>query len=172
MMIKCFFYCHRQFLPTDHKYRKNINDFFVGRVERDVTSPLPLGEKLYDMVSKYNDIMFGFQFGKQKFLCFGLTNNWVKQSIFWELSYWKTNLLCHTFDIMYIEKNVFENNYCKCHCNCLLTDEIIDDLFDGYLLNSPMEILTNKKITDGMIYNFSVGDMLYSAMKIPMEWSK
>jgi len=69
-------------LPTDHKYRKNINDFFVGRVERDVTSPLPLGEKLYDMVSKYNDIMFGFQFGKQKFLCFGLTNNWVKQSIF------------------------------------------------------------------------------------------
>jgi hypothetical protein len=70
---------------------------------------------------------------------------------------------------MYIEKNVFENNYCKCHCNCLLIDEIIDDLFDGYLLNSPMEILTNKKITDGMIYNFSVGDMLYSAMKIPME---
>jgi len=77
-----FFYCHRYFLPTDHKYRKNINDFFVGRVERDVASPLLLSEKLYDMMSKYDYIMFGFQSSKQKFFYFGLTNNWVKQKYF------------------------------------------------------------------------------------------
>jgi len=29
--------------------------------------------------------------------------------MFWELPYWKTNLLCHNLDVMHIEKNVFEN---------------------------------------------------------------
>jgi hypothetical protein len=32
-----------------------------------------------------------------------------KRSIFWELPYWKTNLLRHNLDVMHIEKNVFEN---------------------------------------------------------------
>jgi hypothetical protein len=38
-----------------------------------------------------------------------LTHNWVKRSIFWKLFYWKTNILRHNFDVMHIEKNVFEN---------------------------------------------------------------
>jgi len=54
-------------------------------------------------------IVFGFQSGKQKFPGFGFTHNWVKRSIFWELPYWKTNLLHHNLDVMHIEKNVFEN---------------------------------------------------------------
>ena len=53
--------------------------------------------------------MFDLQSGKQKFLGFGLTHNWVKRSIFCELSYWKTNLLCHNLDVMHIKKNMFEN---------------------------------------------------------------
>jgi hypothetical protein len=53
--------------------------------------------------------MFGFQSGKQKFLDFSLIHNWVKWSIFLELSYWKTNLLRHNLDVMHIKKNVFEN---------------------------------------------------------------
>jgi hypothetical protein len=32
--------------------------------------------------------------------------------------------------------------------------------------NSPTD---EKKIIDGMTYGFSIGDMLYYAMKIPME---
>jgi hypothetical protein len=58
-----FFYCHRQFLPTDHKYRKNRKDFFVSRVQRDVALLLLSGEELYNVVSRYNDIIFGFQPG-------------------------------------------------------------------------------------------------------------
>jgi hypothetical protein len=70
-----FFYCHRRVLPPNYRYRKNINDFFVGRVEKDVT-PLRLsGEELPDAVSKYGDIVFGLQSGKQKFPGFGLTHN-------------------------------------------------------------------------------------------------
>jgi hypothetical protein len=55
-----FFYFRRWFLPNDQKYRKNIKDFFVGRVERDIVPPLPLGEELYDLVLEYDDIVFGF----------------------------------------------------------------------------------------------------------------
>jgi hypothetical protein len=56
-------------------FRKNRKDFFVDRVERDVTLPLLWSEKLYDVVSEYNDIVFGFQSNKQKFYGFGLTHN-------------------------------------------------------------------------------------------------
>jgi len=38
-----------------------------------------------------------------------LSHNWVKQSSFWELPYWKTNLLLHNLDVMHIEKNMFES---------------------------------------------------------------
>jgi len=104
-----FFDCHRRFLPLHHRYRKNRKDFFVGRVEKDVASPRLSGEELHDVVSEYGDIVFGLQSSKQKFPGFGLTHNWVKRSIFFELSYWKTNLLRHNLDVMHIEKNMFEN---------------------------------------------------------------
>jgi len=104
-----FFDCHCRFLPLNHRYRKNRKDFFVGRVEKDVASPRLSGEELHDVVSEYGDIVFGLQSGKQKFPGFGLTHNWVKGSIFWELSYWKTNLLRHNLDVMHIKKNMFEN---------------------------------------------------------------
>jgi len=39
----------------------------------------------------------------------GESHNWTKQSIFWELPYWKTNLIRHNLDVMHIEKNVFDN---------------------------------------------------------------
>jgi hypothetical protein len=38
-----------------------------------------------------------------------VTYNWVKQSIFWELSYWNTNVLRHNIYVMHIEKIKFEN---------------------------------------------------------------
>jgi len=104
-----FFYCHWQFLPINHKYRKNKNVFFFIRVKREVAPFLLSSEELYDVVSKYSDIVFGFQSNKQKFSGFGLTHNWVKRSIFYELSYWKINLFHHKLDVMHIENNMFEN---------------------------------------------------------------
>jgi hypothetical protein len=77
-----FFYCHRRFLPPNHRYKKNRKDFFVGRVEKDVTPPRLSGEELFDVVLEYGDIVFGLQSGKQKFSGFGSTHNWVKRSIF------------------------------------------------------------------------------------------
>jgi hypothetical protein len=75
-MVKAsFFNYHRCFLPPNHRYRKNRNDFFVGRVEKDVAPPCLFGEELLDVVSGYSDILFGLQSGKQKFPGFGLTHN-------------------------------------------------------------------------------------------------
>jgi hypothetical protein len=48
----------------------------------DVAMPVPSSEELYDVVSRYEGIVFGFQFGKQKFYGFGVTYNWVKRSMF------------------------------------------------------------------------------------------
>ena len=50
-----------RFLPLNHKYRKNIKDFFIGRVEKDVASPRLSSEELHDVVSEYGDIVFGLQ---------------------------------------------------------------------------------------------------------------
>jgi hypothetical protein len=74
-----FFNCHHRFLPHNHRYRKNRKDFFIGRVEKDVAPQRLSSEELHDVVMKFPG--------------FGLTPNWVKRSIFWELPYWKTNLL-------------------------------------------------------------------------------
>ncbi|XP_013594978.1 PREDICTED: uncharacterized protein LOC106303189 [Brassica oleracea var. oleracea] len=40
---------------------------------------------------------------------YGDTHNWHKQSIFWELPYWKSHKLLHNLDVMHIEKNFWDN---------------------------------------------------------------
>ena len=40
---------------------------------------------------------------------YGVSHNWHKKSIFWELPYWKNLLLRHNRDVIHIEKNFFEN---------------------------------------------------------------
>ncbi|WVZ01850.1 hypothetical protein V8G54_022656 [Vigna mungo] len=40
---------------------------------------------------------------------YGDWHNWTKRSIFWDLPYWKDNLLRHNLDVMHIEKNFFDN---------------------------------------------------------------
>jgi len=59
-----FFYYHHHFLPTNHKYKKNKKDFFVGKVEKDVAPPRLSSEELHDVISEYSDILFGFHSGK------------------------------------------------------------------------------------------------------------
>ena len=36
-------------------------------------------------------------------------HNWTKQSIFWDLPYWKRQLLRHNLNVMHIEKNFYKN---------------------------------------------------------------
>jgi hypothetical protein len=80
-MVK-YFFSQQRFLSTNHKYKKNRKDFFIVIVERDVVLPIPLGEELYDVVSQYEGIISCFQSAKYKFYGFGVTHNFIKQSIF------------------------------------------------------------------------------------------
>jgi hypothetical protein len=47
--------------------------------------------------------------GPQKLPGFGTLHNYTKRSIFWDLPYWKDNLVRHNLDVMHIEKNFFDN---------------------------------------------------------------
>ena len=40
---------------------------------------------------------------------YGDTHNWYKQSILWELPYWKNHKLRHNLDVMHTEKNFLDN---------------------------------------------------------------
>jgi len=160
-----FFDCHHRFLPTNHKYRKNIKDFFVGRVEKDVAPLCLSGEELYDVVSEYDNIVFGFQSSKQKFPGFDLTHNWVKQSIFWELPYWKTNLLCHNLDVMHMFENIFntvmnlkgktnENIKARLDIALLYNRKNMELVFDGSRITKPRASFVLEKNTKLLVYKW------------------
>lgn len=66
---------------------------------------------LNDMISAIvYDIPNLIEIGKKvKVLGHGITHNWDKTSIFWDLPYQKTNELRHNIDVMHTKKNCFEN---------------------------------------------------------------
>ncbi|GLT24991.1 hypothetical protein SLA2020_001500 [Shorea laevis] len=104
-----FFDCHRQFLPTNHPFRSNKNDFLKNRVEKLGHPPRLSGEQIWGQIRYLPDIQFGKPDKKKNIPGFGDYHNWVKKSIFWELPYWKTNLIQHNLDVMHCEKNFFDN---------------------------------------------------------------
>jgi len=101
-----WFDCHRQFLPCNHVFRRNKEAFYKNRIENDYPPQRLSGEQVYEMVSsipKSTEVRICNVIGH------GHSHNWTKRSIFWDLPYWKNNLLRHNLDVMHIEKNVFEN---------------------------------------------------------------
>ena len=102
-----WFDCHRCFLHINHTFRKDRKNFIANRVENMQPPTIWSGEEIYEMVKDYPKIHeTGVQTeipGKS------LIHNWCKQSIFWELPYWKDLLLRHNIDVMHNEKNVFDN---------------------------------------------------------------
>ncbi|KAG8375382.1 hypothetical protein BUALT_Bualt10G0094200 [Buddleja alternifolia] len=105
----CFFDCHRQFLPLDHPYRYQKDNFTKGRLEMDSPLIRLTGEELEAAVASLPNIQFGKTKDKERIEGFGETHNWLKRSIFWDLPYWNTNLIRHNLDVMHIEKNMFDN---------------------------------------------------------------
>ena len=62
---------------------------------------------LFDIVSTLHKVTTNVNFQIPRFE--ENEYNWIKQSIFWELPYWKHQVLRHHLDVMYIEKNFGEN---------------------------------------------------------------
>jgi predicted amino acid-binding ACT domain protein len=101
-----WFDCHRQFLPKNHVFRRNKDQFIKDRVERSEPPPRLTGEEIWErvhMIPRITDVAEIHMSG------YGIEHHWTKQSIFWDLPYWSTNLVRHNLDVMHIEKNVFDN---------------------------------------------------------------
>ncbi|XP_028774325.1 uncharacterized protein LOC114731348 [Neltuma alba] len=102
-----FFDCHHQFLPIDHRFRRNKNSFYNNRVEKSKPPSRLSGEEVWHRVQNLPKVTeYGTTIPTEGY---NDIHHWTKQSIFWELPYWKSNLIRHNLDVMHIEKNVFEN---------------------------------------------------------------
>lgn len=105
----CWFDCHRRFLPKDHSFRTQKSAFTKNREEHSDPPEILTGEELASVVAELPDVKFGRTFEKEQIDGYHKKHKWTKRSIFWELPYWKTNLIRHNLDVMHIEKNVFDN---------------------------------------------------------------
>ena len=94
---------HRRYLPTDHAFRRDKNSF-DGTEEQDRQPRGLRGQEVLDELDG-----FEIKFGKLVKSNPNLPFNWKKKSIFFELPYWKHNLLRHNLDVMHIEKNVCDS---------------------------------------------------------------
>jgi hypothetical protein len=81
-----------------------MKDQFNGNTERRRPPPHLIGHEVYEMVKDVHVVL-----GKQKRTGKNTKDDmWKKQSIFLELPYWKDLDVCHSIDVMHIEKNVCE----------------------------------------------------------------
>jgi Transposase family tnp2/Domain of unknown function (DUF4218)/Transposase-associated domain len=102
---------HRRFLPPDHPFRRNRKDFTQKVVERADPPRRLSGQEIWDRVRHIPSVEEGAASSEPE--GYGIDHHWNKRSIFWELPYWKDQLLRHNLDVMHIERNVF--------CNILYT---------------------------------------------------
>ena len=94
---------HRRWLDVKHPFRKDAKSFDGTKEDREAPVLLT-GSMALEMLEGYE-----IKFGKKVKDNPSLPYNWKKQSIFFELPYWKDNLLRHNLDVMHIENNVCES---------------------------------------------------------------
>ncbi|PKI31102.1 hypothetical protein CRG98_048501 [Punica granatum] len=67
------------------------------------------GNAWKDFIHRHPDFERCPKFASHRTPGYGVTHNWTKRNILWDLSYWRENLIRHNLDAMHIEKNIFEN---------------------------------------------------------------
>nr|XP_025625964.1 uncharacterized protein LOC112718415 [Arachis hypogaea] len=100
--MKYCFMGHRRWLPDNHEYRQNMHSFDGTTELRGPPSTLS-GSAILSQIQSSR---------KRSHEALNAGNNplqWKKRSIFWDLPYWKDNLIRHCLDMMHIEKNVCDN---------------------------------------------------------------
>nr|XP_016486620.1 PREDICTED: uncharacterized protein LOC107806861 [Nicotiana tabacum] len=112
---KWCFIGHHRFLGRNHKFRM-MRHRFDGNVEERTPPKKLSGSDILQQVKDIN-VIFGRQaelndkrkINRKKSVGEGVTQQWRKKSIFFDLPYWEFNSLRHNLDVMHIEKNVFDN---------------------------------------------------------------
>ncbi|XP_058776694.1 uncharacterized protein LOC131651025 [Vicia villosa] len=130
-----WFDCHRRFLPTNHEFRRNKDAFRKGIKVKDLPPPRLSSTQVWNNVC---DLPKFIDYGvAHRIKGYGIDHNWTKRSIFWDLPYWKDNLLRHNLDVMHIEKNFFDNVL-----NTVMDNEKTKD---NEKARKDMELLCNRK---------------------------
>lgn len=98
---------HRRFLPRSHPYSR-MKRQFDGTIETTSAPRHFTGQHVYDQV-KHIDVTFGknkiANLGKRKHNKEGVEKKrWKKNSILWELPYWKDLAVRHSIDVMHVKK--------------------------------------------------------------------
>lgn len=101
-----WFDCHRRFLPMHPEFRRNTTGFMKKQINFEEPPATLSPEEVWH---RFRDLPQVTNSPQSKIPGYGVTHNWTKQSISWELPYWKHNLLSHNLDVMRIEKNFFDN---------------------------------------------------------------
>nr|XP_033511982.1 uncharacterized protein LOC104096129 isoform X1 [Nicotiana tomentosiformis]XP_033511983.1 uncharacterized protein LOC104096129 isoform X2 [Nicotiana tomentosiformis] len=101
---KWCFMGHRRFLRRNHRFRLNRVRFNGSTEERNPPLKL-LGLDILRQIEERRVAELNVS-GKRSRRA---TKQWNKRSIFFELPYWKSNLLHHNLDFMHIEKNICDN---------------------------------------------------------------
>jgi hypothetical protein len=96
---------HRHYIPMKHQFQ-SMKDQFNGNTEKRCCPPYFTGHEVYEMVKDVHVVL-----GKQKRTGKKTEEDdiWKKQSIFWEISYWKDLNVRHLIDVMHVEKNMCES---------------------------------------------------------------
>ncbi|RDY06303.1 hypothetical protein CR513_09720, partial [Mucuna pruriens] len=108
---KWCFVGHRRFLERSHKFRL-MKKHFDGTIEERDAPKLLSGSEI---LKQLDDINVTFESNLESNIK-GKRNReedgpkqWKKKIIFFNLPYWKDNLLRHNLDVMHIEKNICDN---------------------------------------------------------------
>nr|XP_033511699.1 uncharacterized protein LOC117276481 [Nicotiana tomentosiformis] len=104
-----WFDSHRMFLDQNHLFRRDRKNFRKGQTVRRLPPPLRTGEEILSQICelglrKVTELDAQEVNGRISRSC-----GWKNRSIFWDLPYWSSNMIRHNFNVMQIEKNVFDN---------------------------------------------------------------
>jgi hypothetical protein len=83
-----------------------MNDQFNGNTDRRRSTPHLTGHGVYEMVKDVHVVLGKRKRSGKKTEEYDM---WKKQSIFWELPYWKDLDVRHLIDVIHIKKNMCES---------------------------------------------------------------
>ena len=81
---------YEYFLEVNHVYMRNKDAFYKNEVERSLLPCRLIGDVIW---KRMRIILKVPESWLVKLNGYGKKHNWTKQNIFWELPYWKTNII-------------------------------------------------------------------------------
>lgn len=82
-----WFYCHHIFLLYNHPFRRNKETFIQNLVEKSRPPPKLNRNDLRGIVDIMPTIIGSPILSDAHLIRYGVNHNWIKRSIFWDLSY-------------------------------------------------------------------------------------